>query len=50
MEKSVSNDPAREPKKLITLKRWGHYEVYAGEAFRQVIEPTLAWYRQYLPA
>lgn len=41
---------AREPKKLITLNGWGHYEVYAGEAFRQVIEPTLAWYRQYLPA
>jgi dipeptidyl aminopeptidase/acylaminoacyl peptidase len=41
---------AGEPKKLITLKGWGHYEVYTGEAFRQVIEPTLAWYRQYLPA
>jgi uncharacterized protein len=41
---------AGEPKKLVVLKGWGHYEVYAGEAFRQVIEPTLAWYRQYLPA
>jgi dipeptidyl aminopeptidase/acylaminoacyl peptidase len=40
---------AKEPKKLIVLKGWGHYEVYAGEAFRQVIEPTIAWYRQYLP-
>ncbi|HBK06760.1 MAG TPA: alpha/beta hydrolase [Acetobacteraceae bacterium] len=41
---------AGEPKKLITLKGWGHYEVYTGEAFRQVIEPTLSWYRQHLPA
>lgn len=41
---------AGEPKKLITLKGWGHYEVYAGEAFRQVITPTLGWYQQYLPA
>jgi dipeptidyl aminopeptidase/acylaminoacyl peptidase len=41
---------AGEPKKLVMLKGWGHYEVYTGEAFRQVIEPTLAWYRQYLPA
>jgi dipeptidyl aminopeptidase/acylaminoacyl peptidase len=41
---------AGEPKKLVVLKGWGHYEVYAGEAFRLVIEPTLAWYRQHLPA
>jgi dipeptidyl aminopeptidase/acylaminoacyl peptidase len=41
---------AGEPKKLVVLKKWGHYEVYAGEAFDQVMEPTLAWYRQYLPA
>ncbi len=41
---------AGEPKKLVVLKGWGHYEVYTGEAFRQVIESTLAWYRTYLPA
>ncbi len=41
---------AGEPKKLVVLPGWGHYEVYTGEAFRQVIEPTLAWYRQHLPA
>ena len=41
---------AGEPKKLVVLKGWGHYEVYAGEAFRQVIEPTLGWYQQHLPA
>ena len=41
---------AGQPKELITLKGWGHYEVYTGEAFRQVIEPTLSWYREHLPA
>ena len=41
---------AGEPKKLIVLKGWGHYEVYSGEAFRQVMAATLSWYRQYLPA
>jgi dipeptidyl aminopeptidase/acylaminoacyl peptidase len=40
---------AGEPKKLVMLKGFGHYEVYTGEAFRQVIEATLSWYRQYLP-
>ena len=41
---------AGEPKKLIVLKGWGHYEVYTGEAFRQVIEASLAWYQTYLSA
>ena len=41
---------AGEPKKLIVLKGWGHYEVYTGEAFRQVIEPTVAWFQEHLPA
>jgi uncharacterized protein len=41
---------AGEPKKLVVLSGWGHYEVYAGECFRQVMEPTVAWYREYLSA
>ena len=41
---------AGEPKKLVVLRGWGHYEVYAGECFRQVMEPTAAWYREHLPA
>jgi uncharacterized protein len=41
---------AGEPKRLVVLKGWGHYEVYTGEAFRQVIAATLAWYQEYLPA
>lgn len=40
---------AGEPKRLVVLEGWGHYEVYAGECFRQVMEPTVAWYREYLP-
>jgi hypothetical protein len=27
-----------------------HYEVYGGEAFRQVMDETVAWYRTHLPA
>ena len=41
---------AGEPKKLVVLKGWGHYEVYAGRAFEEVMGETLAWYRQHLPA
>ena len=40
---------AGEPKKLVVLKGFGHYEVY-GDAFRQVMEETLAWYGTHLPA
>ena len=40
---------AGEPKKLVVLKGFGHYEVYAGEALRQVMDATLAWYREHLP-
>jgi dipeptidyl aminopeptidase/acylaminoacyl peptidase len=41
---------AGEPKKLVVLKGFGHYEVYGGEAFRQVMGETVAWYRTHLPA
>ena len=41
---------AGHPKKLVVLPGWGHYEVYTGEAFQQVIAPTLAWYQEHLPA
>lgn len=41
---------AGEPKKLVVLKGFGHYEVYSGDAFRQVMEETLAWYGTHLPA
>jgi dipeptidyl aminopeptidase/acylaminoacyl peptidase len=41
---------AGEPKRLVVLKGFGHYEVYGGEAFRQVMDETLAWYGMHLPA
>src|SRR6202045_1411267 len=41
---------AGEPRKLVVLKGFGHYEIYGGDAFRQVMEETLAWYGTHLPA
>ena len=41
---------AKEPKKLVVLKGYGHYEVYSDPAFSEVMAATLDWYRQYLPA
>lgn len=41
---------AGEPKKLVVLKGYGHYEVYAEPAFGEVMRETVAWYRQHLPA
>lgn len=43
-------DKAGEPKKLVTLSGVGHYEVYVQPAFDQVMDETLAWFNQYLPA
>ncbi len=40
---------AGEPKRLLVLPGWGHYEVYAGECFRRVMDATLAWYGEHLP-
>ena len=41
---------AKEPKKLVVLKGYGHYEVYQEPAFSEVMAATLEWYQQYLPA
>lgn len=41
---------AGEPKKLVVLHGYGHYEVYAEPAFSQVMRATLDWYGQHLPA
>jgi len=41
---------AGEPKKLVMLHGFGHYEVYAGEALRQVMAATVPWFQQYLSA
>ena len=39
---------AGEPKKLVVLKDYGHYEVYTEPAFSEVMAATLEWYRRYL--
>ena len=41
---------AGEPKRLVVLQGFGHYQVYEGEAFRQVMDAALAWYREHIPA
>ena len=41
---------AKEPKKLVVLKGYGHYEVYQEPAFSEVMAATLDWYQQHLPA
>ena len=40
---------AGEPKKLVVLNGYGHYEVYEDPAFSEVMNATRAWYEQYLP-
>ena len=42
-------DKAGEPKKLVVLQGYGHYEVYAEPAFSEVMRETLAWFREHLP-
>ncbi|MCB1546452.1 MAG: alpha/beta fold hydrolase [Hyphomicrobiaceae bacterium] len=39
---------AGEPKRLVTLAGFGHYDVYAGEAFRQTMAETLGWFAEHL--
>jgi uncharacterized protein len=39
---------AGEPKKLVVLHGYGHYEVYMEPAFSEVMRETLAWYGRYL--
>jgi dipeptidyl aminopeptidase/acylaminoacyl peptidase len=41
---------AKDPKKLVMLKGYGHYEVYAEPAFSEVMAETLAWFGEYMPA
>ena len=41
---------AGEPKKLVVLNGYGHYEVYEGEAFQEVMAATTDWYARYIPA
>ena len=49
-ESQALYEKAGEPKKLVTLKGWGHYEVYAGRAFEEVMAETVSWFQHYLPS
>ena len=39
---------AGEPKKLVVLEGFGHYQVYSEPAFGQVMRETLAWFQAHL--
>ncbi len=39
---------ACHPKKLVVLKGYGHYDVYAAPAFSEVMQATVAWYGEHL--
>jgi uncharacterized protein len=39
---------AGDPKKLVVLNGFGHYEVYLEPAFSQVMRETMAWYAEHL--
>ena len=41
---------AGDPKKLVVLHGYGHYEVYVEPAFSEVMRETVAWFRQHLPS
>jgi len=49
-ESEALHAKAGEPKKLVVLEGYGHYEVYAEPAFSEVMAETVAWYESYLPA
>ena len=39
---------AGEPKKLVILAKYGHYQVYAEPAFSEVMDEALTWFARYL--
>ncbi len=43
-------DKAGEPKRMATLPGVGHYQVYVQPAFDAVMDETVAWFEEYLPA
>ena len=40
---------AGEPKKLVVLRGFGHYEVYTEPAFSQVMSESIGWFQEHLP-
>ena len=50
-EETVSlYNKAGEPKALVMLNGYGHYEVYTEPAFSEVMGPTIDWFSKFLPA
>ena len=47
-ESRVLHDKAGEPKKLVVLEGYGHYQVYAEPAFGEVMRETVAWFGEHL--
>lgn len=43
-------EKAGEPKGLVVIGNYGHYEVYVEPAFSEVMGPTLAWFAEHMPA
>jgi dienelactone hydrolase len=43
-------DKALEPKKMVTVPGYGHYEMYVKPAFDAVMDETVAWFGEHMPA
>lgn len=41
---------ALEPKKMVTVPGYGHYEMYVKPAFDAVMDETVAWFGEHMPA
>ena len=48
-ESQALYDKAGEPKRLVVLEGYGHYEVYTKPAFTEVMGETAAWFHEHLP-
>lgn len=49
-ESEALYEAAKEPKRLVVLKGFGHYAVYSGEAFRQTMAATVEWLDTHMSA
>ncbi len=47
-ESRLLYERAGEPKKLVVLVGYGHYEVYSEPAFGEVMRETVAWFQEHL--
>ncbi len=46
---AVPAAPHRARRALVVLEGYGHHEVYADPAFTEVMDETVAWFREHLP-